>query len=61
VLFSGKNVAFCVKRRHFYFFSLPIPLFSLLIDKRLRQHGAISLGVLGGVGPRQVSGLAVEP
>jgi hypothetical protein len=35
------SVAFRVKRRHFYFFILSIPLFSLFIEKKLRQHVVI--------------------
>ncbi len=35
------SVAFRIKKRHFYFSSLAISLFSLLVDKELRHPVAI--------------------
>jgi hypothetical protein len=41
ILVTPVVVAFRLKRRHFYCFSLPMPLFSLPIDNKLRQRVAI--------------------
>jgi hypothetical protein len=38
---ASGNVAFRVKKRHSYFSSLAISLFSLLVDKKLRHPVAI--------------------
>jgi hypothetical protein len=38
---ASGNVAFRIEKRHFYFSSLAISLFSLLVDKELRHPVAI--------------------